>query len=165
MSQTLRPNSTISNVGPWQVQGGATAHAVLAEASGVEVQYVNAVGAVTATLVVGIDTGADPLSNANHVISIWMRSTGAGGLPEVGLKLMEGVTERANPIFDIDSTLTLYTYTLSGAEADSITDYSALRFELVTTLSKGEFSVVESVWLTIPDAPTEQDSLLTLGCS
>lgn len=88
-------------------------------------------------------------------------------LPEIAVRLMQGAVEIAviGP-HNINGTVGDYSHTITAGEADSITDYTALRLEIISAPAKGELSRVYRAYMEIPDAPVaEQDSLLTLGCS
>lgn len=102
----------------------------------------------------------DPVSSANHVLSVRARRTGTstGGNVELrcGATLITAFNHAETTSF------VTYTYTLSGAEADAITDYSDLRiiFEANTGASPREmlYSWAE---LAVPDAPAAGGQFMT----
>jgi hypothetical protein len=73
----------------------------------------------------------DPASSTGHTVQcrMWVDA----GTRNVKVFLMQGATEKASWTQEVTTTATVYTFTLSGAQADSITDYAALRlkFELM----------------------------------
>jgi len=81
-----------------------------------------------------LDSLDDPQISTNHTIRYRIRKHGAG-TANLTFYLMEGVTQRATwTENDISDTIYQGSYTLSEAEADSITDYTNLRIRLSATV-------------------------------
>jgi hypothetical protein len=97
---------------------------------------------------------ADPLSSSDHklVINCTCGVSGAS----LAYSLVEGgATVRANFILSPNQgTYTEQVYTLSGAEADSITDYTDLSLWLTTINANGSQIKVTQVYFQVPDAST-----------
>lgn len=78
----------------------------------------------------------DPQSSTGHIIRWRRRKQPASGSNDVNLtvRLLQGSTQITSQADNtIPSTFTDASYTLSTAEADSITDYSNLRLEFVAS--------------------------------
>jgi hypothetical protein len=85
----------------------------------------------------GLGSLTDPQGNTNHLFDIWIARTSGTGNHTCRLELMIGAAVVASRDFVIGtSSPTQETMTLSGAEADSITDYTVLRGR-VTLLHDG----------------------------
>jgi len=83
-----------------------------------------------------LTTVTDPVSSANHVMRWRRRKQPASGSADINLtvRLMVGavqITSQADNTLPTSFTST--SYTLSGAEADAITNYADLRLEFVAT--------------------------------
>lgn len=128
MTQTLIPNSTTSN--SWTLQGDTSAHLcideTIASADG-DTTYIQN-NTVNNTSIVGLSAGTDPLTASGHKIRVranrQLSGTGAGCL----IELRQGTTVIASftPTLGIGSAYTTFEYTLTAAEANSITDYTNL---------------------------------------
>lgn len=152
MVQTAKPTATVSN--NWTVTGAASAHAALESASDsslIETPTVNDACRVN------IGTLTDPEVGTGHVIRFRGQATGSGGKERVQVKLFEGTTERAasGNIEVLRGSFNAFSYTLTELEADSITDYTDLRIEVIAAIVGGtELLEVSECFLEVPDAPT-----------
>lgn len=93
---------------------------------------------------VGLSNVSDPSSSAGHTFRYRIAKTNAGTVDGTGnavtvtARLMQGTTQIATDTArTADGTWTQYELTLSGAEADAITDYTDLRLEFLTSASGG----------------------------
>jgi hypothetical protein len=92
----------------------------------------------TEPFTVSATTVADPLSSSNHILRArWAKATAAGANYDFHCELRQGYSSEAaqgtliatvSLIAKTDTTLVTTSYTLSGAEADSITNYADLSF-------------------------------------
>jgi hypothetical protein len=136
LPQFSRPVSLISNSG-WRATSGTELWDMLDESISDEG------GTVVATplppdlspgnsLTVGLAPLTDPLSSTEHVIQIRARKPSSGVRIDGTVELLEGATVIATmSIANLaTSTWTDYSYALTPAEADAITDYSALRLRI-----------------------------------
>ena len=75
----------------------------------------------------------DPLSSSNHIMRWRRRKQPAGGAQiNLTVRLMQGGTQiTSQSDTNIPDSFATATYTLSGAEADAITNYADLRLEFV----------------------------------
>ena len=123
--QLLRPTSDISP-GAWTASSGSDLFAMLDETTASDADYITTSSASSSEVAFG--TGLDPLSSAGHTIRF--RAQGTGGLT---VTLLQGATTIATYTPTITASYALYSYTLSGAEADAISDYTALRLRFTST--------------------------------
>lgn len=112
---------------------------------------------------------SDPLSSSGHTWNVRLKATGSSGAERVSLYLYQGATLIATLISNASVGRSAFVHssgTLSGAEADSISDYSDLRFRLVTGNNGASetiqcsFSVFE-----VPDASSIYNESLSLAQS
>ena len=84
-----------------------------------------------ATLVVRLSDVEDPLSSANHTFRFRYQKSAAGGATvNLYVRLLEGITQRAAWTYlDVANGWIDGVETLSGAEADAITNYNDLFLE------------------------------------
>lgn len=75
----------------------------------------------------------DPVSSSSHVMRWRRRKTpSAGAQINLTVRLLVGTTQITSQAdTNIPTSFTTTTYTLSGAEADAITDYTDIRMEFV----------------------------------
>lgn len=81
----------------------------------------------------GLTDVTDPVSSSDHVMR-WRRrkQPSAGATINLTVRLLQTSTQITSQADNaIPTSFTTTTYTLSGAEADAITDYTALRMEFV----------------------------------
>lgn len=85
------------------------------------------------TCEVALSDLSDPSSSSGHIIRARRRKSGIATTGwTLAVRLKEGATTRATLSTDANSdTFATASYTLSAAEADSITDYTNLRLEFV----------------------------------
>ena len=130
--QYARPDQTLS-LGTYELLGAATVHEALNEASPNDNDYI-----FTATpldqAVVGLSPVTDPQSSASHIIRI--RAWGEdrpNSTAEVRLYKDAGATQIAAFPFTIAARRAWadFAFTLSAAQADSITDYGDLRLGII----------------------------------
>lgn len=129
----------------------------------------------------GTNSVTDPVSSSGHILRArWNKSAAAGHTINAILELWEGTpgtgTLRATlTVNDISETEQTSTYTLSGAEADSIGNYANLSLRLSRQGTTGgppgdrRSLVAEFVELEVPDAPAGPAcdglrALLGVGC-
>lgn len=157
MTQTALPASTISN--NWDTLVGATAHEALQSSDG----DTSKISTVTQGDIceVKVDSLTDPENNINHVITISAQATGSGGPERITFRLIENTTIRAS---SASTAITRgsyadYTYTLSTAEADTITDHTDLRIRIEATVLGSETLDVSFAKFEVDDAPTPSTGL------
>lgn len=79
---------------------------------------------------VALSAVTDPVSSTGHIMSIYIKKS-SNRTSAVTMYLYQGATLIASSsAIAVTTTYTQYDYTLSGAEADSITDYSDLRMRV-----------------------------------
>lgn len=118
-----------------------------------------AVRAGDATCELGLAEPTDPASSRDHVIEVRAKyTTNNSRVGAVAVALYEGATLRATLAMQtLTTSFATYSYTLSGAEADSLS-YSDMRCQITGHMNAGGLGTqcnvqVASVRLTCPDAP------------
>ena len=148
MAQFARPDLDTNNVDAYTDQGGGSTnlYTTIDEVSFSDADYIRTVtDPSTDVIVFRLSDVTDPVSSVNHVLRVRAGTDQAAGGNPVNLTAqlrMTYVSEGAQgtliatlsqaPISD--GSFTTYTYTLSGAEADAITDYTALFLRITLTI-------------------------------
>lgn len=139
MAQFARPSTDTTNDGAWTDQGGGSSSlfATIDESSPSDSDYIRTAMAPTSDVYVTKLTNLeDPVSSSGHTVR-WRRGKDASGGATVNetVQLRQGYTNEGSPGTLIATAVsaaatpdsfTTGTYTLSGAEADAITDYTSL---------------------------------------
>lgn len=129
-------------IGTWTDDGGGTTniYTTIDETSASDVDYIESVQAPSSTpYVTALTTLEDPVSSTGHIVRVRYGKDAAGGSQiNLDVELRQGYVNEGTPgtliaswsYTDISDTLTTASETLTGPQADSITDYSdlALRF-------------------------------------
>lgn len=127
VAQYARPTSDVS-AGTWTASSGSDLYAMLDETVASDADYITTTAASICEVALG--TLSDPASSTGHVVR-YRIAADAGGIT---VRLRQGTTTIATWTHATAPTsLTTYEQTLSGAEADSITNYSALRLQFEAT--------------------------------
>jgi hypothetical protein len=135
------------------------------EVSASDTDFVRAENDPSASVVeFGLATVDDPESSSDHVVRYrYQKGETGGGQPgtiNLIVRLLQGTTTIASATHNgISTGFVAGTFTLSGGEADSITDYADLRCEFEVDKSAGaRTSWAEVSWfeLEVPDAPITQ---------
>ncbi|MEE9615276.1 MAG: hypothetical protein V3W31_10080 [Thermodesulfobacteriota bacterium] len=156
MAQFARPDTTVSS-GDWTVSGETSVHLAIDElgANG-DTDYVYT-STDEAQAEVTLSDVTDPLKSTGHVIRFVGKASGSGAPEKAELHLYQGATEIAatgNTTITRGSYNT-YSYTLSAAEADAITDYTDLKLIIHATNVSGSDEIrVTQAELEVPDATT-----------
>ena len=126
-AQFARPTSDAS-AGTWTASTGSDLYAMIDETAASDTDYISTVNASTCEVALG--SLSDPASSSGHIVR-YRLSAEAGG---VIVRLRQGTTTIASWTHSpAPASLTTYTQTLSGGEADSITDYTALKLQFEAT--------------------------------
>lgn len=122
--QVARPIADLSNTG-WSPSSGADLYPMVGETVRDDASYITAslVGAICELDLADL---ADPAVSTGHLPTLVLSAPGGGGIT---IRLRQGTTTIATWTYHPGATPTEYTPALSGAEADSITDYTALRLQ------------------------------------
>ena len=131
-------------------------------------------GEAATHITVNLSSVTDPVSSTGHLLRVqWCKCTscngnGTGQIVDATLYLREGTTVIATyTVSNIVTAVitTTETYTLSGGEADSITDYTNLNFRVWHTRVGGGAArnlCLGALELEVPDAPSGGATLLAL---
>ena len=126
-AQYARPTSDAS-AGTWTASSGSDLYAMLDETTANDADYITTVSASTCEVALGSIT--DPAVSTGHIVR-YRLSADAGGIT---VRLRQGTTTIATWTHaPAPASLTLYEQTLSSGEANSITDYTALRLQFEAT--------------------------------
>lgn len=120
-----RPNADTAT-GAWTPSTGVTLYGCIDEATYDDADYISTTTTAAATL--ALSAATDPAASTDHVIRFRAKSP-FGNTLTVTLK-QGGTTIKTATTAALTGSFADYTVTLSGAEADSITDYSALSLTL-----------------------------------
>ena len=143
MAQFGRPSADTS-IGGYTDQAGGTTniYATIDEVVASDADYIRSVVApANAPYVTKFTALEDPVSSSGHVLRCRMAKDAAGGATiNATVQLRQGYVNEAGQgtliatipnTANVGETFTDYTHTLSGAEADAITDYASLYIRIV----------------------------------
>lgn len=142
MAQFGRPSADTS-IGGYSDQGGGTTniYTTIDEISPSDADYIrSALAPSNAPYVTKLSNLEDPQSSTGHVVRYRYAKDAAGGAQiDLTAQLRQGYVNEGSPgtlikewtHSDISETFTTAQQTLSGAEADSITDYTSLYLRFV----------------------------------
>lgn len=125
--QYLRPISDIAANG-WLPITGGDLYAMLDEVSADDADYIYSPGnPTTEQFEVKLSPAGDPLSSSNHIVTLRLQAIGAD--TNFDLNLVQGTTvlDSWTENVTVAAGVVERSHTLSGAVADSITDYADLR--------------------------------------
>lgn len=126
-AQYARPTSDVS-AGTWTASSGSDLFAMLDETAANDTDYIVTTG--TSTCEVALGSLADPVSSSGHIVRYRIAADSGG----ITVRLRQGTTTIATWTHaSAPTSLTTYAQTLTGGEADSISDYSALRLQFEAT--------------------------------
>jgi hypothetical protein len=147
MAQYARPDSDVA-AGNWTT---APLYASLDETTPSDTDYIVCPISQTNTVCeLGLSNVTDPASSSGHVVNFRAKKTGA--VAALIVMLFQGGTQIATYSPTITTSYAAYSYTLSGAEADAITDYTNLRIKLDGTTGSTPTIEVSYVDFAVPDA-------------
>jgi hypothetical protein len=133
-TQTSRPTSDIdvtNAVGVPTPGGGSGVYANLAANDDAHYAEISNSGDVE----VGMAALIDPLSASSHTVSYRARYAGGATSGTVTTTLKQGVTTIASWTDTLTASFQTFSHTLNSTQANSITDYSALRLRHVAAVS------------------------------
>jgi hypothetical protein len=112
--------------------------------------------AATTECELALGDATDPALSTGHVLTVRCFATGSGAGEKLTWYLYQGAvlkaTSAATTIARGSGSIADYSYTLTGTEADAITDYTDLRIRMArTTGGGGETVTVAECWLEVPD--------------
>lgn len=120
--QLLIPSSDVS-AGAWAPSTGTSLAAMLDEAAASDVDY-DSTTTVSSSFEVALSVGGDPLVSTGHIVRYRIDQP-------MTVALMQGATTIAS-WSQSPTVLTTYEQTLTGAQADAITNYSALSLKFTS---------------------------------
>lgn len=153
--QYSRPNSTVASA-TWGFVGGSFFGAI-GEVVADDTDYIwaSAGGSIT-DAEVGLSAVSDPSSSSDHTVYFRYSTTTVppyAAPNELTVSLYEGATLIASDTVEPTGTITTGSFTLSGPEADAITDYSALSLRFGYNYGGfGDEIRIYQAYLEVPDA-------------
>lgn len=143
MAQFARPDSDVTTTG-FTFVGGGSGWVVLDEATANDADRAYGANGGGNTLEVGLSDVTDPVSSSGHVIRFRAAKVNSGTLNATGnavqvtCGLYQGTTLIASlTTGNLGSSWSAFSFTLTGTEADSITDYADLRLRFTDTANGG----------------------------
>ena len=148
MAQFARPDTDTNNVDAYTDQAGGSTnlYATIDETVAADADYIRTVPDPSSDVIVfRLSDVTDPVSSSNHVLRVRAGTDQASGGNAINLtaQLRQGYVNEGTPGTLIatltqspisDGSFTTYSLTLSGAEADAITDYTALFLRITLTI-------------------------------
>lgn len=153
MSQILRPISDIN--AKWTCSTGSNRYALIDEETYSDSDYITG-AAANGYQEVKLATGQTPGNRLNHIVNFRSKYITTGSTLTV--TLVQGSTTIASSTKTPASSYTNYSFTLTEAQANLITDYSDLRIRFTTNGAL----YVSQAYLEIPDGGSK--SGLEMGC-
>ena len=165
MTQYARPSSDILTNSIWNPSTGTDLYSCVNETSSNDSPAINTTTGSTGYDELGLSSVTDPEVNTDHVLTYRCRRNPTNRAITFVMRLMQGSTEIASWTHtNLPNAYTTYTETLTTAQADAITDYSALRVRLNITSShtQGRY-YVSWVQFAVPDAPVATNRQVIVG--
>lgn len=134
--QYARPTGDVSNAGSWTDQSSGTTnlYSFIDETTSDTADYViSPTTPSAATIEFTLTSIPDPAVSTNHVYSFVARKPSVGAPLSLTASLYQGVTLIRSEVVVLTTTFTQYNVTLTGGEADAITNYSDLRLRFSAT--------------------------------
>ena len=161
MAQLARPDSDLDFSIYWGLTGPYWPY--IDEVTPNDADFITCFGNGSGTIEVGLSELGDPVSSTGHTFRFRAWQQDHLNQRTLAVYLVQGTTVKATyAAFDlVKGTATTYELTLSGAEADSISDYNDLRLRFTsggdTSLPTEERSEVYVSWAEL-EVPTPADS-------
>jgi len=143
VAQFGRPSADTS-IGTWvdQADGVTNIYTTIDEYVASDADYIKSVSAPSsAPYATKLSNLEDPVSSSGHVLRCRMAKSAAGGAQiDATVQLRQGYVSEGTPgtliatiasTTNVSETFTDYSHSLSGAEADAITDYTSLFVRIV----------------------------------
>ena len=165
MTQYARPDSDVSNNGSWDLSDGSDLYALIDESSTDDSDYVSVSDPGDADFIVGLSDVTDPSSAADHKV-YYRASDDSAGDGALTVVLLETTTARATSLNEsMSDSVAQYTFTLSSAEANSISNYNNLRlsFSANDEMAMGLTVKVTQAWFQCPDSGGGGSSIVPIA--
>lgn len=131
-TQVARPSSDQS-IGNWEDEGGATTdlYQSIDEETASDSDYIQSeINPSTSSCQVTLQNLTDPESSSGHIVRYRYRKDNDNSTIDITVRLKQGGTTIASQTHNgVSTTWTDGSFTLTGGEADNITDYTDLRIE------------------------------------
>ena len=157
MTQYARPDSDVSD-GSWynSADNQTNLYSYIDEASASDSDYIYATDdfGSTNTCILGLGDVTDPSSAADHKFTIRTMEDAGMSSVSVTVTLQQGTTTIRAASHNPGSSFSNHTTILTTAQANSISDYSALRLKIESTdgMGMGTTTSVSHAYFECPDA-------------
>lgn len=164
-AQIARPNSDVAKGGWTDTTGGdsdGTLYDEINESVRSDTNYAQSSSIIPVinpsdVWTTGLSSVTDPQSSSGHIVSYVYRKSGGTSTINITTRLMQGGTQIATWTHNnVGTSFTLTEQTLTGVQADSITDYSNLRLEFTAAYGgsglTGSFGEISWAQFQIPGA-------------
>lgn len=132
--QFLGPASDVSNAGTWTQSAGGTLYGVIDEANADDADYIYSPDNPTnAMCEIGLDAGIDPVSSANHKVRYRASCLNVDSVLIVRLMQASATIAAWTSTLTAGASVQQFEQTLSGGQADSITNYADLRLQFTAS--------------------------------
>ncbi len=146
MAQFGRPSADTNNPGSFTDQGGGSTNIYqgIDETAYSDTDYIRSpVAPSSSVYVTKLSSVEDPLSSTNHTVRYrYAKDAASGAQINLTIELRQGYVSEASPgtliatvatLSNIGEAWTAGSYTLSGAEADAISNYGDLYLRFIAT--------------------------------
>lgn len=146
--QYARPSSDIGSDITWTTESSGTTniYTSIDEETASDTDYIYSQANKTGYYETGLSSVTDPASSTGHTVRWRSKDSSTKKTLSATMGLYQGTTLIASQSQAISDTITTYTYTLTGTEADSITDYTDLRIRFTITSNGGGGNEMEVYW-------------------
>ena len=136
MTQYGRPDSDIV-VNGWLPSSGSLLYPMLDEAVPADTDYIQRRTSSNDTCTIGLSNVTDPETGSGHTVRIRARRDNGTIDYTLNIELLQESTVIASWIETFPDSWTTFTNTLTESQANSITDYTALRLRPTVTNTSG----------------------------
>lgn len=155
MAQYARPNAD-GAAKNWTPSTGTAHWSLIDESVTDDTDYISVTTGALASPdeTMSLSSVTDPVASSGHIIRL--RGKNSSGASAVTIRLYQGDpngsgTQIAASTIAFSTSFADYSYTLSGAEADAITDYTTLWFSIDKAISKGVTQTISQAYFEVPD--------------
>ncbi len=148
-AQYARPDGDITTTN-WST---TPLYSKISEATYSDVDYITAASGSTATAEVSLSNISDPLASTGHIVRWRMKANRTNKACQLTVYLLQGTSTIASQVYtqSIGTSFNTYTITLTSGEADSITDYTDLRFRFYQSACTQNYFQVSWAEFETPD--------------
>lgn len=139
MAQFARPNADVTTAS-WTPSTGASLFGVIDESTASDTDYILGENSTNDSCEVALSAVTDPESSSSHIVRYrYRKNASSGNTRNIQVFLYQGGTLIASGTAHTPTTTTWTagTFTLTGTQADNITDYTDLRLRITQSGTTG----------------------------